>query len=139
AGPGPASPPRGPDHGPDPAPDHGPDPGPDRGQDPGPDHGPDPSPDHGPGNGAKVRRMLRIARVPPAEVTAQGGTPAAQGGTGAQDGTVPEGGTVSQGGAGPRLITARARLGDTARGYLGQDDLGCLELYADAGTGVLAG
>src|SRR5690348_693281 len=104
-----------------------------------PDHGPDPSPDHGPGNGAKVRRMLRIARVPPAEVPAQGGTPATQGGTVAQGGTVPEGGTVSQGGAGPRLITARARLGDTARGYLGQDDLGCLELYADAGTGVLAG
>jgi dihydrolipoamide dehydrogenase len=100
---------------------------------------PDPSPDHGPGNGAKVRRMLRIARVPSAEVPAQGGTPAAQGGTGAQGGTVPEGGTVSQGGAGPRLITARARLSDTARGYLGQDDLGCLELYADAGTGVLAG
>ncbi len=97
--------------------------------DPNPDHGPD----HGPGNGAKVRRMLRIARVPSAEVPAQGGTPAAQGGTGAQGGTVP------QGGAGPRLITARARLGDTARGYLGQDDLGCLELYADAGTGVLAG
>ena len=46
---------------------------------------------------------------------------------------------LPQGGAGPRLITARARLGDTARGYLGQDDLGCLELYADAGTGVLAG
>ena len=38
-----------------------------------------------------------------------------------------------------RLVTARARLGDTARGYLGQDDLGRLELYADAGTGVLAG
>jgi hypothetical protein len=103
--------------------------------DPSPDHGPD----HGPGNGVKVRRMLRIARVPSAEAPAQGGTPAAQGGTGAQGGTVPEGGTVSQGGTGPRLITARARLGDTARGYLGQDDLGCLELYADAGTGVLAG
>ena len=42
------------------------------------------SPDHGPGNGAKVRRMLRIARVPSAEVPAQGGTPAAQGGTGTQ-------------------------------------------------------
>jgi hypothetical protein len=46
---------------------------------------------------------------------------------------------VAQGGAGSRLVTARARLGDTARGYLGQDDLGRLELYADAGTGVLAG
>src|SRR6202043_3970889 len=31
--------------------------------DPKPDPSPDPSPDHGPGNGAKVRRMLRIARV----------------------------------------------------------------------------
>ena len=90
------------------------------------------SPDHGPGNGAKVRRMLRIARVPSAEAPAQGGTPAAEGGT-------PQGGTVPQDGASPKLITARARLGDTARGYLGQDDLGCLELYADAGTGVLAG
>jgi pyruvate/2-oxoglutarate dehydrogenase complex dihydrolipoamide dehydrogenase (E3) component len=107
--------------------------------DPSPDPGPDHGSDHGPGNGAKVRRMLRIARVPPAEVPSQGGTPAAQGGTGAQGGTAPEGSTVSQGDAGPRLITARARLGDTARGYLGQDDLGCLELYADAGTGVLAG
>src|SRR5690349_1233770 len=95
--------------------------------DPSPDHGPEPSSDHGPGNGAKVRRMLRIARVPSAQAPAPGGTSAAQ------DGAVP------QGGAGPRLITARARLGDTARGYLGQDDLGCLELYADAGTGVLAG
>jgi hypothetical protein len=40
---------------------------------------------------------------------------------------------------GPRLITARASLGDTTRAHLGQDDLGCLELYADAETGVLAG
>jgi pyruvate/2-oxoglutarate dehydrogenase complex dihydrolipoamide dehydrogenase (E3) component len=38
-----------------------------------------------------------------------------------------------------RLITARAELGGTARAHLGQDDLGCLELYADAQTGVLAG
>ena len=41
--------------------------------------------------------------------------------------------------AGGRLITARADLGATARAYLGQDDPGCLELYADAETGVLAG
>jgi len=75
--------------------------------------------DHGPGNGATPRRMLRIARAPiPAEVPAE----------------VPA--KVKDGG---RLITARARLSDTTRGYLGQDDLGCLELYADAGTGVLAG
>ena len=37
------------------------------------------------------------------------------------------------------LITVRASLGDTARAHLGQDDLGCLELYADAKSGVLAG
>jgi pyruvate/2-oxoglutarate dehydrogenase complex dihydrolipoamide dehydrogenase (E3) component len=37
------------------------------------------------------------------------------------------------------LITVRADLGDTARAHLGQEDLGCLELYADAKTGVLAG
>jgi dihydrolipoamide dehydrogenase len=35
------------------------------------------------------------------------------------------------------LITARASLSDTTRGWLGQDDLGCLELYAEGG--VLAG
>jgi pyruvate/2-oxoglutarate dehydrogenase complex dihydrolipoamide dehydrogenase (E3) component len=29
------------------------------------------------------------------------------------------------------LITARADLSNTTRGWLGQDDLGCLELYAD--------
>ena len=50
------------------------------------------------------------------------------------------GAAVAEGAApAARLITARARLGDTTRGHLGQDDLGCLELYADAGTGVLAG
>src|SRR6202035_1109186 len=37
------------------------------------------------------------------------------------------------------LITVRADLGDTTRAHLSQDDLGCLELYADAETGVLAG
>jgi pyruvate/2-oxoglutarate dehydrogenase complex dihydrolipoamide dehydrogenase (E3) component len=37
------------------------------------------------------------------------------------------------------LITARADLGATARAHLDQDELGCLELYADAETGVLAG
>ena len=41
--------------------------------------------------------------------------------------------------AGQGLITARADLGATARAYLDQDDPGCLELYADAETGVLAG
>ena len=38
-----------------------------------------------------------------------------------------------------RLITVRASLGDTTRAHLGQDDLGCLELYADAESGVLVG
>jgi pyruvate/2-oxoglutarate dehydrogenase complex dihydrolipoamide dehydrogenase (E3) component len=37
------------------------------------------------------------------------------------------------------LITVRASLGDTTRARLGQEDLGCLELYADADSGVLAG
>lgn len=37
------------------------------------------------------------------------------------------------------LVTARASLGGTTRAYLAKDDLGCLELYAEAGSGVLAG
>ncbi|HEY3647474.1 MAG TPA: NAD(P)/FAD-dependent oxidoreductase [Streptosporangiaceae bacterium] len=110
------------------------------------DHGPEadrgPEADQGPGNGGRTRRMLRIARAPSAEAAAAsapaGASPVAQGGAAAQDGTAAQGGTAAQDG-GPRLVTARARLGDTARGYLGQDDLGRLELYADAGTGVLAG
>jgi pyruvate/2-oxoglutarate dehydrogenase complex dihydrolipoamide dehydrogenase (E3) component len=40
---------------------------------------------------------------------------------------------------GAGLRTVRASLGDTTRAHLGQDDLGCLELYADAESGVLAG
>ena len=105
-------------------------------QGPGADHGTDT--DQSPDNGGRTRRMLRIARAPSAEAAsveaaaAEEASPVTQGGTGTQ------GGTAAQGG-GPRLVTARARLGDTARGYLGQDDLGRLELYADAGTGVLAG
>ena len=68
------------------------------------------------GNGA--RRMLRIAKIPAdAETTAH----------------PPEG---ARGGG---LITVRARLGGTTRAHLGQDDLGCVELYADAESGVLAG
>jgi hypothetical protein len=82
-----------------------------------------------------MRRMLRIARAPSAAAMSEGGAAAAQGEAPAAESGAPAG----QGGADPRLITARVRLGDTARGYLGQDDLGCLELYADAGTGVLAG
>ncbi len=66
----------------------------------------------GNGSGERTRRMLRIAKAP------------AEGAAGAP---------------GARLITARASLGDTTQAHLGQDDLGCLELYADAETGVLAG
>jgi pyruvate/2-oxoglutarate dehydrogenase complex dihydrolipoamide dehydrogenase (E3) component len=94
----------------------------------GANHGPDA--DHGPGNGGRTRRMLRIARAPSAEAVSAEAASA--------DAAAAEASPVAQGG-GPRLVTARARLGDTARGYLGQDDLGRLELYADAGTGVLAG
>ena len=68
------------------------------------------------GNGA--RQMLRIAKIP------AGARPA-------------ESGARPTDGAG--LITVRANLGDTTRAHLGQDDLGCLELYADAESGVLAG
>ena len=96
------------------------------------DHGPEA--DLGPGNGGRTRRMLRIARAPSAEAVSAEAAPAEA----AAASPVAQGGTAAQGG-GPRLVTARARLGDTARGYLGQDDLGRLELYADAGTGVLAG
>jgi dihydrolipoamide dehydrogenase len=67
--------------------------------------------------GERTRPVLRIARMPAVD-------PAGEPGTG-----VPS----------PRLVTARASLGDTIRAQLGQDDLGCLELYADAESGVLAG
>jgi dihydrolipoamide dehydrogenase len=97
------------------------------------DHGPEA--DQGPGNGGRTRRMLRIARAPSAEAVSM---EAASAEAAAEASPVAQGGTAAQGG-GPRLVTARARLGDTARGYLGQDDLGRLELYAHAGTGVLAG
>ena len=104
--------------------------GADDGNGPDADHGPDGHADHGPGNGGRTRRMLRIARAPSAEAASAEAASAE---------AAAEAAPVAQGGAGPRLVTARARLGDTARGYLGQDDLGRLELYADAGTGVLAG
>ena len=67
-------------------------------------------------NGA--RQMLRIAKVPAGSRPAESGARPADG-------------------AG--LITVRANLGDTTRAHLGQDDLGCLELYADAESRVLAG
>jgi pyruvate/2-oxoglutarate dehydrogenase complex dihydrolipoamide dehydrogenase (E3) component len=72
----------------------------------------------GPGTPEPVRRMLRIAKMPAED---RAGVPA----------DAPAGS--------PRLVTARASLGDTARARLGQDDLGCLELYADAESGVLVG
>ena len=85
--------------------------------------------------GERTRRMLRIARMP-GEDQVQPGHQAPPGyqappahpasGPGPSDGS-------------PRLVTARASLGDTVRAQLGQDDLGCLELYADAESGVLAG
>jgi dihydrolipoamide dehydrogenase len=76
-----------------------------------------------------ARRMLRIAKMPAED---RAGTPAS-----APDTPAPSPQPSPQ--LGPRLVTARASLGDTARAHLGQDDLGCLELYADAGSGVLAG
>ncbi len=39
----------------------------------------------------------------------------------------------------PGMVTARALLGDTARARLSQDELGQLELYADAASGQLVG
>jgi pyruvate/2-oxoglutarate dehydrogenase complex dihydrolipoamide dehydrogenase (E3) component len=46
---------------------------------------------------------------------------------------------VLESGVDAGLITARADLGDTARARLDMGDPGCLELYADAETGVLVG
>ena len=71
------------------------------------------------GNGVLgSRRMLRIAKIPADAETAA---------------------HPPEGTRGERLITVRARLGGTTRAHLGQDDLGCLELYADAESGVLVG
>jgi dihydrolipoamide dehydrogenase len=39
----------------------------------------------------------------------------------------------------PDMLTGRATLADTARARAGDDDRGCLELYADPRTGVLVG
>ena len=92
--------------------------------------------DHGAaGAGERTRRMLRIARVP-AEAGTIPALPARPAGPAALAMAEAE---SAAGAPGARLITARASLGDTTRAHLGQDDLGCLELYADAETGVLAG
>jgi dihydrolipoamide dehydrogenase len=77
----------------------------------------------------RTRRMLRIARMP--------GEDQAQPGYQAPPARPASGPDPSDGS--PRLVTARASLGDTIRAQLGQDDLGCLELYADAESGVLVG
>jgi dihydrolipoamide dehydrogenase len=68
------------------------------------------------GNGA--RQVLQMAKIPAGARPADG---------------------VARPADGAGLITVRANLGDTTRAHLGQDDLGCLELYADAESGVLAG
>jgi dihydrolipoamide dehydrogenase len=84
---------------------------------------------YAPDPGERTRRMLRIAQMPGEDQAPP-------------DHHVPLPDQVNGSGpaaGSPRLITARASLGDTARAQLGQDDLGCLELYADAGSGVLAG
>jgi pyruvate/2-oxoglutarate dehydrogenase complex dihydrolipoamide dehydrogenase (E3) component len=69
--------------------------------------------------GERGRRMLRIAK-PPAEDQGQAGAAGSPGG-------------------GQRLVTVRASLGDTTRARLGHDDLGGIELYAEAESGILAG
>ncbi len=76
--------------------------------------------------GDRTRQMLRVAR-PPAEAD---NTAAAEPTAGAEN---------AAGDGRGKLITVRASLGDTTRARLGPDDLGCLELYADAESGVLAG
>ena len=63
----------------------------------------------------------------------------AEDGTGTGQGVAGAAATVAARTGGAGLITVRAHLGDTTRARLGQDDLGCLELYADAESGVLAG
>ena len=89
----------------------------------GPAADPGPAAGSGPAAGDGTRRILRIAKIP-AETSGGSGDEVAA--------SPPES-------PGARLITARASLGDTTRAHLGQDDLGCLELYADAESGVLVG
>jgi pyruvate/2-oxoglutarate dehydrogenase complex dihydrolipoamide dehydrogenase (E3) component len=94
------------------------------------------------------RRMLRIARIPaeagtwPARPEGARGTEVTDTGltdTGLADTELADTGPADTGPADTGLVTVRASLGDTTRARLGQDDLGCLELYADARSGVLAG
>jgi pyruvate/2-oxoglutarate dehydrogenase complex dihydrolipoamide dehydrogenase (E3) component len=89
------------------------------------------------------RRMLRIARIPaeagtwPARPEGARGTEVTD--TGLADTGLTDTGLNDTGLADTGLVTVRASLSDTTRTHLGQDDLGCLELYADARSGVLAG
>jgi pyruvate/2-oxoglutarate dehydrogenase complex dihydrolipoamide dehydrogenase (E3) component len=83
------------------------------------------------GDGA--RRMLRIAKIP---AQAQAAAPPPED---TRDAELTGTGQSGTGLTGTGLVTVRASLGDTTRAHLGQDDLGCLELYADAKTGVLTG
>ena len=97
--------------------------------------------------------VFAVGVVPPAKVGARRGRRWRGGGQrgaadaadredpgGGRDGGVrAEAAARPPGFAGAGLITVRAHLGDTTRAHLGQDDLGCLELYADAESGVLAG
>jgi dihydrolipoamide dehydrogenase len=71
-------------------------------------------------------------------VYAVGIVPDAADGEPAEDGAAAED-RPAPAAASARLITARANLSDTTRAHLGADDLGGLELYADAESGVLAG
>ena len=81
--------------------------------------------------------VFAVGVVPGAALATRG--EAAEDGTGADQGAAGASSAVTAGTGGAGLITVRAHLGDTTRAHLGQDDLGCLELYADAESGVLAG
>jgi pyruvate/2-oxoglutarate dehydrogenase complex dihydrolipoamide dehydrogenase (E3) component len=98
----------------------------------------DPAAVGGTGTGAAAagdgtRRILRIAKIP-SEAEVATSPAAANPATAAASAASPPENPRSV-----KLITARASLGDTTRAHLSQDDLGCLELYAEAESGVLAG
>ncbi len=80
--------------------------------------------------------VFAVGVVPDSALAARG---VAEDGTGTGQSVAGAAATVTAGTGGAGLITVRAHLGDTTRAHLGQDDLGCLELYADAESGVLAG
>jgi pyruvate/2-oxoglutarate dehydrogenase complex dihydrolipoamide dehydrogenase (E3) component len=82
--------------------------------------------------------VYAVGLVPEAAASPGDSEDAPAGGTGGTGGTtgIPAD-PAADGRAG--LVTARAQLGDTARARLSQDDLGQLELYADAASGQLVG